>query len=919
MKRFLKQLKTKAFRVSDSKWRLLLLLAMGVVLKSLIIVFWDIGATTLLITQKQLFSIGIDFMVIAFCSGLCGLFLWKADRRQGAGTTDWVLFCTALAAALLYLSESTSSAFSINLLFILKYLFYTILTTSFWATAKRFIQEDFTSLKFLSLFCLELIGFSLAGLLALLCPVTPMALFLSALFALIGLALVFKTIFDLAPLPPETFTRKTDGIQDVFERPLVWTILLLVFCGTTSRVLAEAVLYTKLASTGIMPMTVLGLVWILFGLLGLLMVLVLYHTRYIYTTLAGMIIFGMSIILTGVAAFGRHSGPVATGYLVLLLGSHFYLNGFLHLLPRVLSGGRGTRLKKRSMTTATPLGFILCGSIYLNFRQDIPAVFLISVGVLTLIATLQATVLYSDTLFQILNMRLWRKGPFMLFYRKIPAYLKELLTSPQTEDVIYALRILKVSNHPFYEEGLKHSLRHPQKKVRLFALSQMKKLYFFDTYKTEFKRLMDHDSELSVRNQALSDLILTEAHPQSYLSFLKDRLFRFGAAAGFLEHGSEWLPAVLPTLKSLIQSKNTRDNISVLSLIEDHPYPELTPLVIPLIKNANRAIVRKALLAAGSLQSPQLLLSVLRALDDPDLQEAALVSLARYEKSAFPPIEKMITNPQTPTLRRKQLILFLGSLPSGEGKQILLRSLTIENQKLRKAIAQNILDSAISWTHPDREVILKRCLKQDIHRISWLLHLREIFMNAPTHESEEAFEFLLRALQEDIDDTRELILYQLLILKNNTLFHRAVRVLLTDNYELYLPAIGVIQDLVSNALYQKLKSILILPLAQKHKATLSGLSVSEAVLALNEILVTPPVRPNHWIRSTALYALRRLGSPLGIPAAETALSDTHPIVLEAAVWALVRLQPDQNLLHQKLLTIPTSRLSRLSLDQLLKN
>ena len=919
MKRFLKRLKNKAFRVSDSKWRLLLLLAMGVVLKSLIVVFWDIGATTLLINQKQLFNLGIDFMAVALCSGFCGLYLWQADRRKGAGATGWVLFCLLSASATLYAAESTSHIFFINLLFILKYLLYAVLTTVFWAMAKRFVQEEFTSLKFLFLFCLELAGFSLAGLLALLGSVSPDALLLSALFAMIGLALVLKTIFDLSPLPPEVFTRKADGIQDVFERPLVWTILLLVFCGIASRTLAEAVLYTKLAATGIMPMTVLGLVWVLFGFLGLIMVFVLYHTRYIYTTLAGMVIFGFSIILTGLAAFGRHSGPVATGYLILLLGSHFYLNGFLHLLPRVLSGGKGTRLKKRSMTTAVPLGFILCGSIYLNYQQDVPAVYLIFIGILTLVATLQATVLYSHTLFQILQMRLWRKGPFMLFYRKIPTFLKELLAAPATDDVVYALRMLKVSNHPFYEQGLKQSLSHPQKKVRLFALTQMKDLYFFDTYQSDFKLLLKKDSETSVQNQALTNLILLEQHPQHYLSYLKDRLLKTGAIAGFLGHGPEWIPAVLPVLESLAQSKNMRDNLLALSLIDRYPYPELTPLVATLIKNANRSIVRRALLAAGSLQAPQLLPFVLRALDDPDLQETALLALTRYEKSAFPPIEKMITNPEIPTLRRKQLVLFLGSLPSGEGKQILLRSLKIDHQKLRKTIAQTILDSAIQWTHPDKETILKQCLQKDIARISWLLHLREVFINAPTHESEEAFEFLLRALQEDIYDTRELILYQLLILKNNTLFHRAVRVLLTDNYELYLPAISVIQDLVSNALYQKLKSVLILPLAQKHKATLSGLSVSEAVLALNEILINPPVRLNHWIRSTVLYTLRRLGSPLGIPAAEAALADYHPIVLEAAVWALVRLQPDKDLLHQKLLTIPTSRLSRLSLDHLLED
>ena len=175
----------------------------------------------------------------------------------------------------------------------------------------------------------------------------------------------------------------------------------------------------------------------------------------------------------------------------------------------------------------------------------------------------------------------------------------------------------------------------------------------------------------------------------------------------------------------------------------------------------------------------------------------------------------------------------------------------------------------------------------------------------------------MRAIQEDIIDTRELILYQLLLLENNDIFARAIRILLSDSYELYLPAIGMVQDLVSGRLYQRLKPILLLPLAQKRKEPLIGLSVEDAVKELDTVLINPPYALNHWIRTTALYALRRLGSPSGIPIAESSLSDTNPVVLEAAIWTLTRLQPDKEKLHQKLLTIPTIRLSELSLDKLL--
>ena len=631
-----------------------------------------------------------------------------------------------------------------------------------------------------------------------------------------------------------------------------------------------------------------------------------------------MMVFGLSIIFTGYVALGRHSGPVATGYLMMLLGMHFYLNSFLRLLPRVLSGGRGMRLKKRIMITATPLAFILCGSIYLNFRHQIPAYCLIATGGLLIVITLHTVWIYSQILRRLFQMRLWRKGPIMLSSRKLVADLRTLLKGPSADDVIYALSLFKIANHPYYEQALSDALSHPVKEVRAFALEKIKELYRFPIYRNRFYSLMKNDPNERVRNKAFCDLILTEIYPQKYLSGLKNHALRAGAIAGFLERGSEWLPPVLEALQIMIKSPNVREKITALALITTHPLPDFTPLVAPFLKHPNRAVVRQAILAAGKLQASQLLPQVLRALDDTDLQGAALRALHDYRKAALPPIEKAILRTQTPTLRRKQLVLFLGALKDDEGKQILLRALTVENQKLKKTIAQNILDSGIVWTTADKGIILRQCIQKDLDRIGWLLHMREVFINAPTHESEESFEFLLRAIQEDINDTRDLILYQLLLFKSNEMFTRAVRILLTDSYELYLPALGVIQDLLPNHLYQKLKSVLILPLSQKRRATLSAMTVEESVSALAEIIEKPPVHLNHWIRATALYALRRLGSPLGAPTAEAALSDSHPIVLEAAIWALVRLESDQKALHQKLLAIPTSRLSDLSLDKILE-
>ena len=80
------------------------------------------------------------------------------------------------------------------------------------------------------------------------------------------------------------------------------------------------------------------------------------------------------------------------------------------------------------------------------------------------------------------------------------------------------------------------------------------------------------------------------------------------------------------------------------------------------------------------MRHPQLLPPVFEALDDVRTQEYALIAIDRYGKRAFPPLEKMLHNPDVPRVRQKVLILFLNSLNSGEGKQIHIRALNVQDQ-----------------------------------------------------------------------------------------------------------------------------------------------------------------------------------------------------------------------------------------------
>ena len=73
-----------------------------------------------------------------------------------------------------------------------------------------------------------------------------------------------------------------------------------------------------------------------------------------------------------------------------------------------------------------------------------------------------------------------------------------------------------------------------------------------------------------------------------------------------------------------------------------------------------------------------------------------------------------------------------------------------------------------------------------------------------------------------------------------------------------------------------------------------------------------------WIQANALYCLRRLGDAHGLPAVKTALKKTDPMILEAAIYALGRLEPNAEKRHALLLDIPTAALTHQNLELMLK-
>lgn len=920
----IKSLISKTINMPLSAFGLLLTVMMTALIKSTLLAFLNIGTFSLYLNE-----LGVTYLAFMFIGGsgvlaVAGYYKLLFERRHGYGS---VPLCAGLLLILTGLTVlmNEPQIWSLNTLLLFTGAAMVLLNASFWAVAARFVPMKLESRKFVAVCCADLLGYAVAGWSAVSLTWDSVYFLIGALIIMTAFVALLKFLVYLNPVPSETFIQKSGGASDSAGKRLVQYLFSYDFLCTAAKGVSVfafcALLVGQPDKTG-----KLGLLWGIFGTSGLIMLISLYQTRYLYAILLGILIFAASFMIGAAGVVLDSYNVTMAAVIIFMLTDHFYVQPFFTVLPRPLAVGRQRRVKWQRLMVIEPMALLSTGIILYYFEAPyIQATLLVLCGVALAMLSVRLVKLYSAILADSFKRRQWREGPLMIATPKLLNYMLEHLKSDDADEVIYFIRILGIAKHPAFQKNLIKLLKHQNETVRLYALSRIERFYPAGSFYKTIETVMLKDKSDAVRQNALALLMQYDyiEHPEKgvrkYMRWLNDKHLQAGVLTGLLKIGGNAALLAMDTLQNLAFSKDPADNLKALEIIERAPLSGLVRLVEPLLKHPDETVARQALLTAGAMRHPELLSAVFEALDDLNLQETALRSLEMYGKQAFPPLEKMLHNASVPATRQKTLILFLNRLRSGEGKQILLRAMTADNQKLRKSVIQGLLESGIVWIHKNKKVLLTAMLNKDLERVRFELDFIDNQTQAPTHETEESLLFLRRAMLEDVHDTRELILLQLQLLKPHPLFVKAIRVLLSDKTDQYDTALGVIQDFLPHRLYQKIKPIALLPVAPKKMPEEKIVLESSLAKTLNNLLLHSPFALPAWIKATVLYCLRRLGAEEGKPAVIAALNDKNPLVLEAAIWALVRLEKDENELHKRLLEVPTSQLAGQSLEQILES
>ncbi len=910
-----------AFQIS-----LLFFIMFLAVIKSMALTFLDVSAVHFILTETSRRALGIDLIAVSIILGLVGYKTRLLYRRKGYGAIVLMTILILTLIAIIGLIEYPYSEVY-NILFILKYAFFLLINAVFWSVCSRFFALIPSSLKFIFLLISEGLGYILGGGIIWFISIGAYGLLYYSVALLIVLYAGIYVLTQMKPVAKEIFIKPVGEAQDFTEQKMVRILLMFGFFLMTAFCIINYLFYTQTILTyqGKDILKCMAIWWGVFGLIECLLSFTLIRRRFFYLLSGNMTLTAVMMVLASLSVFYQNYQFIFISFLGISIILYMHYQGLVDILIKTLRVNGNHSINFKRVFLIEPTGFMLGGILIYHISSLFALSYvLLALGVISFCLLMILFYFYANVLLKSMRLREWRGCSLVFASQRVFDYIKKELPTVSPDEVIYFLRVLEISQHPIYMKTVLKSLKHSSEKVRFFALDRIRHDSNLTRYQSTVQFIFNTDASVSVRRQALAILIQIAIQKEdanlldSYAPYLDNPSLRSGAMIGFLTAGGHHALLAMDGLQQMSSSNKTSDKLLALQVMKEAPSSGLIRLLMPLLKNRNTQIAQDAMKIAGLIKHAESLPFILSAIDDIELQENALVALNMFGIQSYPLIERTLHNAETSAFRQKVLILFLTMQDNIESKQVLLRALKIGNQKLRKAIIRGMIDTDVFWTHQSKYSLLKQGIEADFQRIDFFDKFLKKYKHSLLPQAQDAFAFLIRAITEDIEETRQLIFYQLLLLNRSKLFTKAVRILLEGNENIYPIALGVLQDLLRKDLYRIIEQVAYFSLENQKEVISSSVPIEKSVEDLCQLFLKPlfPLAP--WIQANILNCLRKLGHPNGLKAVLVGLKSHNTLVLEASVEALCRLEEDQDNLNKILLTVPTSILVTLNLNSLLK-
>jgi ATP:ADP antiporter, AAA family len=492
---------------------------------------------------------------------------------------------------------------------------------------------------------------------------------------------------------------------------------------------------------------------------------------------------------------------------------------------------------------------------------------------------------YAKALLEVLRRRISEDAPFGLDDATSLSVLRSKLDSPSAGEVVFALHLLERADDAMLGDALIAKLEHASPEVRRYAVERLEALGRSDALEP-LRRRAGPEKAPAVKSAILKALTSLggDAVAEEVAAFVgdPDPIVRRGAVTALLRVHVEGSRApALSYLGRLARATAAEDRV-VAAQIAGHT--GLDSVLARLLDDAEPAVRRAALAAAGRVGRPERWPALVKALDDPLCSSAAAAALTSCGEAALGSLDGLLGAADHSGSTQAQVARIYGAVRG----PVAVRALSAHVDHPDQLVRAQILDAlAACGYRAEREEAerVARHLREAAAEVTWKLAVRRDLGAEPELAP------LRGALETEVAAAQRRVFRLLSFLYDPRAITSARDHVAHPSKDKRAYALEVLDVTLEGP-----SKAFLLPLLDDRsaEARLEALAESFAQAALSrearieEILTRGADRLRPWTRATAMHAVGLLRlSQLGAPLAAATAPD--PILRETAAWALARL------------------------------
>ena len=612
---------------------------------------------------------------------------------------------------------------------------------------------------------------------------------------------------------------------------------------------------------------------------------------------AALFLFPIALLVMSVGGWS-----VLFGFLIAAQAIFGLANGAreatLQIVPLAVSLRTGFRETLFRKSVIEPVALALSGLFLLTIEQNATTeieflYFMTGLSVVVALTVIAVRKAYLTSVLNMLKTHLWRGGKLLLAGKGINAYLEESLKASDSQNVLYALRVIEESSPSMFSKYLKQALHHANEDVRLYALSEIEELRLSEAL-ADVAELAETDESAKVRRNAVRVMCRAggSEEREKAVCLIDDPILRDGALTGLLAVGREGVFVAIKRIADLSVSPDKNDRLSAATVLGDAGNAAFYHPLTTLLSDTDFDVCKAALNAAGKLVNPLLLPAVMETFRYPELREAAADTLLQFKETALKEIDAVLISDKYPIQFRVLLTRLTARIASPAAEEFLFNHIQIEDRRIRFNIIKAL--SLAGYKATGKKInIVRLCLYDEMETATGILAAMHVFSKNKNEELNAPLDILKTALNGEIEYIKERILLLL-----SLLFPSKPLADLLSKYNPAKPEDEITVKIADKLLSGELR-MLCLPLFEnktlQQRLALLRPQFYPPVLSVNghiqDILKTPAGELTDWTRACAAYAAGSVKDIMFTDALTTLLSDADAIVRETAVWALGKILP----------------------------